>query len=117
MATYLIGIANKLLFEITDVKKISIEEEQDLVEIYNREKQLIFACNKMSMDFLAKWQEGDTIPESIKKIYDIPQEERIPQEEGPSDETTTPSTETPSEETPDKPSETPTEETSTPTVE
>lgn len=114
MATYLIGIESKMLFEITDVKKISIQDEMDLVEIYNREKQLIFACNKIDMDFIAKWEEGLDIPKTIKKIYDVPSEEtETPSEETeePNPETTEPVEETqPTTEVPSKESQNPSEE-------
>ena len=105
MATYLIGMNSKFLFEITEVKKLNIMEEQDLVECYNREKQLIFACNKMDMDFLAKWEEGAEIPSSIKKIYDVTsettEEPNTSEEPAPENPTPTEEPQTPSEEQPE----------------
>lgn len=70
MASYIIGLNKTFFFQIDDVRRININEEEDLVEFFNRQKDLIFACNKIDMDFVAKWDE-DEIPPMLSKIYNL----------------------------------------------
>ena len=98
MASYMIGINKTFLFQIDEVRKVNIYDEDDVVEFFNKQKELIFACNKIDMDFVAKWDE-DEIPSTLTKIYKMYEDA-----EGPNDELTVelvPEEPTPEEPTPE----------------
>ena len=104
MASYIIGINKTFLFQIDEVRRVNINEEEDLVEFFNKQKELIFACNKIDMDFVAKWDE-DELPSALTKIYQLDTGNMFEDADGPNDEPTTePTTEpVPEEPTPEEP--------------
>ena len=96
---YLIGL-NGILFEIANVKKIYVIQEEDLVEVYNTLKEKVFICNKMDIDFIMKWEEGEEIPKALMEKYNIEESSpNVEDNDGPNEEPTTeePTTEEPTD--------------------
>lgn len=102
MVSYIIGINKTFFFQIGDVRKINIIEDDDLVEFIGKKNELIFAANKMDMDFVAKW-EGGEIPSKLAEIYGISSNENLSNDGDGSD--TEPTTEQTTEPPADPPSE------------
>ncbi|MBO7210069.1 MAG: hypothetical protein J6V44_03530 [Methanobrevibacter sp.] len=96
---YLIGYNHEILFELTQVGKLYISEEEDTIEIYDEtKKKRIFYCGKDACDFIIVWEAGEPIPATLKKIYGVPEST-----EDDTEEPTEPEEPTPEEPTPEEP--------------
>lgn len=91
---FLIGISNKIIFKMYNVKKIQIIEEDDLVEVRSDSKKLLGAFNKVECDFIVQCPSDEeeynklTSDAKVVKIGEEEPEEAVEPEE--SDAPTTP---------------------------
>lgn len=68
---YLVGIARTFLFEVSAVR-VDVDEENDSILFFDKDKKVVFVANKMDLDFIIKINlEEFEIPDTLKRIYKL----------------------------------------------